>query len=179
MTGTNLEELKFPIGKFKYAGKLTEELKNKYIRDYEEAPALLRNAVEGLTEEQLNAPYRPGGWTIKQVVHHMPDSHMNSYMRFKLTLTEDKPAIKTYKEELWAQLGDSMNTPISVSLDLFESLHKRFVILLKSMKLEDFDRTYLHPVFGLVPLESIVGLYAWHGKHHTAHITSLRKRMGW
>ncbi len=179
MTETNLDELKYPIGKFEYEGELTEVLKNKYIRDFEEAPSLLRNAVKGLTDEQLNTTYRPGGWTIKQVVHHLPDSHMNSYIRFKLALTEDNPAVKPYDENLWAQLADSINTPVPVSLDLFDSLHKRFVTLLKSMTLEDYGKTFLHPKNGLVSLGKTLGIYAWHGKHHVAHITSLRKRMGW
>ncbi len=122
MTETDLDALKYPIGKFQYEGELTNELKNKYINDLEEAPSLLRNAVNGLTDEQLNTTYRPDGWTVRQVVHHLADSHMNSYIRFKLALTEVNPAVKTYDENLWAQLADSINTPVSVSLDLFDSL---------------------------------------------------------
>jgi len=176
---TNLEDLKYPIGKFKFEGELTEEIKNKYIKDYEEAPSLLRNAVEGLTEEQLNTQYRPDGWTVKQVVHHLPDSHMNSFIRFKLTLTEKQPIIKSYEQQLWANLSDSVNTPVPVSLDLFEALQKRFAVLLKSLTLEDFKKTFIHPELGIVSLERNIGVYAWHGKHHAAQIISLRRRMNW
>ncbi len=179
MQETNLEELKYPIGKFKFEGELTEELKNKYIKDYEEAPSLLRNAVEDLNEEQLNTQYRPDGWTVKQVVHHLPDSHMNSFIRFKLTLTEKQPIIKSYDEKLWAKLPDTINTPVSVSLDLFEALQKRFAALLRAVPLDDFKKTFIHPELGLVALERNIGVYAWHGKHHVAQIISLRNRMNW
>ncbi len=144
-----------------------------------EAPAKLRAAVEGLSVDHLDAPYRPGGWTVRQVVHHVPDSHLNSYCRFKLALTEDEPTIKAYHEDRWAELEDSRATPIDVSLALLESLHKRWVLLMKSLGPAEFARTFRHPEIGVLSLAKNVCLYAWHGRHHAAHITSLRERMGW
>jgi uncharacterized damage-inducible protein DinB len=129
--------------------------------------------VEGLSEEQLNTPYRPGGWTVRQVVHHLPDSHMNSYVRFKLALTEDAPTIKPYDEALWANLADSSTTPLETSLALLDALHVRWVRLLKSMTDADFMREFRHPESGLIRLDQNLALYAWHGKHHVAHITSV------
>lgn len=175
----NDEDLRFPIGRFKLEGEITNEMIEKYIRDLEEVPNELRKAVEGLTDEQLNTSYRPGGWTLKQVVHHLPDSHMNSFIRFKLALTEDEPTIKPYDEKKWAELADSTNTPVSVSINLLENLHIRWANLLKSFSPKDWKRTYIHPVNGASTLERALALYSWHGKHHIAHITSLRKRMGW
>jgi len=144
-----------------------------------EAPAKLRAAVEGLSVDHLDAPYRPGGWTVRQVVHHVPDSHLNSYCRFKLALTEDEPTIKAYHEDRWAELEDSRAAPIDVSLALLESLHKRWVLLMKSLGPAEFARTFRHPEIGVLSLAKNVCLYAWHGRHHAAHITSLRERMGW
>ena len=175
----NEEELKYPIGRFKLEGEITEEMISNYIRVLEEVPGELRNAVEGLTVEQLNTAYRPGGWNLKQVVHHVVDSHMHSYLRFKLALTEDEPTIKPYDEKKWAELSDSFNTSVSVSINLLENLHIRWAILLKSFSPNDWKRTYIHPVNGVSTLERALALYSWHGKHHTAHITSLKKRMGW
>ncbi len=175
----SIEELKYPIGKFKFEGDFTEELKSKYIRDLEEAPGLLRNAVAGLNEEQLDTHYREGGWTVRQVVHHLADSHTNAFIRFKLTLTENQPIIKTYNQELWSNLADSVQAPAAISLDLFEAIQKRFVILLKSLTLEDYKKTFVHPEQGIVELSRNIGTYAWHGNHHIAQIVSLRNRMGW
>jgi len=172
-------DLRYPIGRFKFNGPLNEAERQKLIDEIEETPEKLKAAVSGLTPEQLNTPYRPEGWTIKQVVHHIPDSHLNSYIRFKLALTEDEPTIKPYSQEKWAELFDSENTPVEVSLTLLEMLHTRWVILLRSLKENDFKRNFNHPEQGLVSLERTLSLYAWHGKHHTAHITSLRERMGW
>jgi len=172
-------DLRYPIGRFKFNGPLNEAERQKLIDEIEETPEKLKAAVSGLTPEQLNTPYRPEGWTIKQVVHHIPDSHLNSYIRFKLALTEDEPTIKPYSQKKWAELYDSENTPVEVSLTLLEMLHKRWVILLRSLKENDFKRNFNHPEQGLVSLERTLSLYAWHGKHHTAHITSLRERMGW
>ena len=139
----------------------------------------MRAAVAGLTPERFDTPYRPGGWTVRQVVHHVPDSHMNAYVRFKLALTEDEPTIKPYEEAAWAELADSASTPADVSLTLLETLHDRWVRLLRSMTEADFARKFRHPQLGVVPLDKNLALYAWHGKHHVAHITSLRQRMGW
>jgi hypothetical protein len=172
-------DLRYPIGSFKLDGSPTDEQIKQAINEIAEAPAKLRAAVEGLTSEQLETPYRPGGWTVRQVVHHVPDSHLNSYCRFKLALTEDEPTIKAYHEDRWAELEDSRTTPIEVSLAMLESLHKRWVLLMKSLAPADFARTFRHPEIGLVSLAKNVCLYGWHGRHHVAHITSLRERMGW
>jgi hypothetical protein len=139
----------------------------------------MRAAVAGLTPERFDTPYRPGGWSVRQVVHHVPDSHMNAYVRFKLALTENEPTIKPYEEAAWAELADSASTPVDVSLTLLETLHDRWVRLLRSMTEADFARKFRHPQLGVVPLDKNLALYAWHGKHHVAHITSLRQRMGW
>jgi len=172
-------DLRYPIGSFKLEGQPTADDIRRAIADIAEAPANLRTAVEGLRSEQLDTPYRPEGWTVRQVVHHVPDSHLNSYCRLKLALTEDEPMIRAYHEDRWAELVDSRETPIDVSLALLESLHKRWVVLLNSLKAADFERTFRHPEIGVVTLAQNTCLYAWHGRHHTAHITSLRERMGW
>ena len=143
------------------------------------APAKMREAVAGLTREQLETPYRDGGWTLRQVVHHVPDSHLNSYVRFKLALTEESPTIRPYDEARWAELPDSVDTPPETSMQLLESLHDRWVRLLRSMSADDFQRTLNHPENGLMTLDAMVALYAWHGRHHVAHITSTRARNGW
>ena len=172
-------ELRYPIGKFHRPESITETQRSKFIDELATAPGRLRRAIHGLTPTQLDTPYRPGGWTLRQVVHHVPDSHMNSYIRFKLALTEDVPTIKAYKEDLWAELADSRNTPIETSLTLLDTLHERWVFLLRSLKDEDWQRQYRHPELGPVRLDVTLALYAWHSAHHTAHITSLRKRNGW
>jgi uncharacterized damage-inducible protein DinB len=174
-----MTDLRYPIGKFTYEGLSTEGQKQQYINDIEQAPASLRAAVKGLSDEQLDTPYRPEGWTLRQVAHHVPDSHLNAYVRFKLALTEDAPTIKPYAEDLWAQLADTQTTPVEVSLTLLDSLHTRWVRLLRSLKAEDWRRTFRHPQLGEVSLEKNLVLYAWHGRHHVAHITSLRERNGW
>ena len=174
-----MTDLQYPIGRFKLDSAPTDEDIRRAIDEVAEAPARLRAAVEGLSPEQLDTPYRPGGWTVRQVVHHIPDSHLNSYCRFKLALTEDEPTIKAYHEDRWAELEDSRTTPIEVSLAMLESLHKRWVLLMKSLSPADFARTFRHPEIGLVSLAKNVCLYGWHGRHHVAHITSLRERMGW
>ncbi|MGH7596991.1 MAG: YfiT family bacillithiol transferase [bacterium] len=174
-----MSDLRYPIGKFIIAGEANGAQRPELIQQIAEAPANLRAAIKGLTEQQLDTPYRPGGWTVRQVVHHIPDSHLNAYTRFKLALTEEEPTIKPYNEKLWAELDDVRNTPIEVSLQLLEALHKRWVILLQSLKPEDFACTLLHPDNGVMKLDTVLRLYAWHGRHHVAHITSLRERMGW
>lgn len=160
-------------------GELTDEKRRRSIAEIAETPARLRAAVEGLSEEQLDTLYRPGGWTLRQIVHHLPDSHLNSYVRFKLAMTEESPAIKTYDEAQWAELMDARSAPVEMSLALLESLHKRWVLFLESLTLPDYARTFTHPEQGLVTLGRNLCVYAWHGRHHVAHITSLRERMGW
>jgi len=172
-------DLQYPIGKFHWAGAATDEQRAEYIAQLEEAPAQLRKAVAGLTPEQVDTPYRPEGWTVRQVVHHLPDSHMNTYTRFRLALTEDEPTIKPYDQERWAALADARTAPVELSLTLLESLHSRWVLLLRSLRAEDFARTFRHPEMGTLNLDKYLGLVAWHGRHHIAHITSLRERMGW
>lgn len=174
-----MTDLQYPIGRFKIADVPTDDQIGLAIGEIAEAPAKLRAAVEGLTSDQLDTPYRPDGWTVRQVVHHVPDSHLNSYCRLKLALTEDEPVIKPYDESRWAELEDSRVTPVEVSLALLESLHKRWVTLLESIEPADFQRTFRHPDIGVITLAQNTCLYAWHGKHHVAHITSLRERMGW
>jgi len=178
--GDNMTDLRFPIGPFTFAGDtLRSEQRQLFLAQIAETPARLREAARGLTAEQLDTPYRPGGWTVRQVVHHMPDSHLNSYVRCKLALTEDAPTIKPYDEARWAELPDSQTTPIEVSLALLDSLHERWMKLLYSLVPTDFARTFQHPERGLVTLDNTLALYAWHGRHHVAHITSLRERMNW
>ena len=174
-----MEDLRYPVGKFKYDGPPGDEQKKAFLDEIAATPANLRAAVKGLSDAQLDTPYRPGGWTVRQVVHHLPDSHMNSYVRFKLALTEDDPTIKPYAEDRWAELADSKATPIEVSLTLLDSLHDRWVRLLRSLSGEEWKKTFRHPVLGSMTLEKTLALYAWHGKHHVAHITELRKRKSW
>jgi uncharacterized damage-inducible protein DinB len=173
------DDLRYPIGPFTFEGKLSSEQINRAIDEIAQTPARLRAAVDGLSAEQLDTPYRPGGWTVRQVVHHLPDSHLNSYIRFKLALTEDQPTIKPYDENSWSSLSDAQTAPPDISLDLLETLHRRFVIVLESLEPKDLARTFLHPEIGEVSLEKNIALYAWHGRHHVAHITSLANRMGW
>ena len=170
---------RYPIGKFEKNISVTNEMRNEFINTIETLPSQLRKEVENLSQQQLDTPYRDGGWTVRQVIHHLPDSHLNSYVRFKLALTEDNPKIKTYEEHLWAELQDSFKTPIEVSLNLLESLHARWAILLNSLTDEQFDKTFQHPEWGNITLTKTLALYAWHSKHHLAHITELKKKMGW
>ena len=174
-----MTDLQYPIGKFTYDGPLPEEKKQKCLDDITHAPANLRAAVSGLSAQQLDSPYRPDGWTVRQLVHHVPDSHMNAYIRFKLALTEEEPTIKPYAEDRWAVLADTQSTPIEVSLMLLESLHTRWMRLLGSLAAPDWKRTFRHPQLGLITLDKNLALYAWHGRHHVAHVTELRRRMGW
>jgi uncharacterized damage-inducible protein DinB len=172
-------DLRYPIGQFSFSGTLSDKDRAVLIDEISATPEKMRDAVSGLTDEQRDTPYRPGGWTVRQVVHHVPESHLNSYIRFKLAITEDEPTIKPYFEDRWAQLPDALTAPIEPSLDLLDALHRRWVWFLRSLKDEDFDRTFQHPEQGVVSLNKNVALYAWHGRHHVAHITSLRERMGW
>jgi DinB superfamily len=174
-----MTDLRYPVGKFTYEGPLTEDQKQRFLDDIAHAPANLRAAVKGISDQQLDTPYRPEGWTVRQVAHHVPDSHLNAYIRFKLALTEEEPMIKPYAEDRWVRLADTAATPVEVSLALLDSLHDRWVRLLRSLHPEDWKRTFRHPELGVVSLEKNLALYAWHGRHHVAHITSLRERNGW
>jgi uncharacterized damage-inducible protein DinB len=176
---TTIADLRYPIGKFERPAGVTPEQRRLCIRQIEEAPSHLRTGVSGLSDAQLDTPYRSGGWTVRQVVHHLSDSHMNAYVRMKLALTESQPTIKPYEESLWAELHDGRTPPVDISLTLLEALHKRWVLLLTAMTPDDFRRTLNHPESGIMSLDTLVALYAWHGRHHVAHITSLRSRMGW
>ena len=173
----DLQQFRFPIGKYERPAHLplNDEARAALIRDLELAPAGLRAAVTGLSDAQLDTPYRPGGWTIRQVVHHVPDSHMNGYARMRLAATEDNPTIKPYLEARWAELPDVRAVPIDVSLALLEALHVRWTAFLRGLAPADFQRSYLHPELGAVPLDVAIGIYAWHGRHHTAHITNALK----
>jgi len=178
-----MSDLSYPIGKFHYeapvTGSLSEDQKLKLVDDISRTPANLRAAVSSLSPQQLDTPYRPGGWTVRQVVHHLPDSHLNAYVRCKLALTEDEPTIKPYAEDRWAELADTKSTPVDVSLTMLDSLHDRWMRLLRSMTPEQWKRTFRHPELGPMTLEKTLALYAWHGRHHVSHITSLREREGW
>lgn len=171
-------DLRYPIGKLQRAENLSDAQRTSLISAIAEAPAKLRQAVAGLNDQQLDTPYRPGGWTVRQVVHHLPDSHMNSVVRFKLALTEDEPTVKPYDEALWAKLADA-KAPIEPSLLLLENLHTRWLTLLNSLSPSDWKRTVRHPEIGVITLDGLLQIYAWHGRHHVAHITSLRERNGW
>jgi len=172
-------DLRYPVGPFEFEGSLSSGQRETLIDQIAATPEKMRKAVAGLSDEQLNTPYRPEGWTVRQVVHHVPESHMNSYVRFKLALTEEEPTIKPYFEDRWAQLADANQAPVGLSLDLLDALHGRWVWFLRSLKDADFKRTFRHPELGIVSLDRNIALYAWHGRHHVAHVTSLRERMGW
>lgn len=172
------EDLRYPIGDFAKPSDASAERRAEWIETIRELPSKIESAIEGLGEEQLDTPYRPDGWSVRQVVHHVADSHLNAFCRFKLALTEDNPKIKPYDEAAWASLSDSEMDP-SVSLQLIDSVHRRFANLLENMSDSDFARTLDHPETGAWELSNMLALYAWHSKHHTAHITSLRERNGW
>ena len=172
-------DLRFPTGKFQRPASLDEAARARAIDIIASTPARLREAVGGLNDAQLDTPYRPDGWTVRQVVHHVPDSHLNAYVRFKLALTEDVPTIKPYDEALWAELADVKTVPVATSLTLLETVHQRWVAILRAMTDADFARELVHPESGRQRLDQMLALYTWHGPHHVAHITSLRGRQGW
>jgi|SRR5579863_1049295 len=174
-----LQEIRFPVGDFVLDPLVTDGKRMALIEQIEQAPLRLRTALEGLSEEQIDTRYREGGWTLRQVVHHLSDAQMNGFIRFKLALTEARPEIKTYEEMLWAETADSRDAPVELSLNLLEALHARWVILLKSLPDSGFAHTFRHPQRGELTIDSALQLYAWHGVHHTAHITKLRERKGW
>jgi hypothetical protein len=173
------EDLRYPIGKFVPPLETAERQRDAWISEIEILPASLRKSVATLDDEQLDTPYREGGWTIRQLVHHLPDSHMNSYVRFRLALTEDSPTIKPYREDAWANLSDAKSAPVELSLNLLDALHSRWVILLRSMGEDQFTRVFDHPEVGQMSLACALASYAWHGRHHLAHVEGLRSRRGW
>jgi hypothetical protein len=176
---TTVTDPRYPVGKFSPPeGAVPAEQRAQFLNQVAEAPSKLRSAIQGLTETQLDTPYRDGGWNSRQVVHHVADSHMNAFIRFKLGLTEDNPTIKPYPEHLWADLADQ-KLPTDVSLPIVDNVHQRWVTVLRSMKETDWARTFNHPEMGVQRLDRALALYAWHGRHHVAHITSLRKQKGW
>ena len=172
-------DMRYPTGRFTRPAQVTDAQRAEAIATIESTPARFREAVRGLSESQLDTPYRPDGWTLRQLVHHLPDSHVNAYIRFKLALTEEAPTIKPYAEALWAQLPDSRTTPIETSLTMLDALHERWMHVLRGMQPSDFSRQLMHPENGPMTLDHVLQMYAWHGRHHTAHITELRKRNSW
>lgn len=170
---------RYPIGKFQPPPGVTDSDRAAFVDQIAALPGDLRAAVSGFDDARLDTPYRDGGWTVRQVVHHVPDSHLNAYTRFKLALTEDRPTIKTYEEAQWAELPEARSAPISVSLALLDALHQRWVLLLRVLAPGQFARSFRHPDLGLMTLDQLVAMYAWHGRHHVAHILALRSRMGW
>jgi uncharacterized damage-inducible protein DinB len=170
---------RYPIGNFAKQANYSPTERAARLGVLRQTPASLRVALEGLTESQLETPYREGGWSLRQVAHHIPDSHMNAYVRVKLALTEDTPTIKPYNEQSWALLPDTTTVPLEVSVTLLEALHLRLVTLLENLSEAQWQRTYNHPQGGLYTMEQVLALYAWHGTHHVAHITTLRSSKGW
>jgi len=173
-----MSDLSYPIGEFRLPGTLTRDEQRDAIASIADTPNRLRDAVAGLSDDQLDTPFRPGGWTVRQLVHHIVDSHINGYVRLKLALTEDAPTIRPYNQVEWAQLPDSRE-PISVSLDMLDALHQRWVLLWNGLSPDDWSRPFHHPESGEMRVDELAALYAWHGAHHIAHITSLRQRKGW
>jgi uncharacterized damage-inducible protein DinB len=173
------KDLRYPIGKYSKFPAVNSAARVQFVKEIEMAPTSLRLAVAHLTDSQLDTPYREGGWTIRQVVHHLPDSHMNAYIRFKLALTEDAPVVKPYNEALWAQLPEAAHAPIASSLDLLDALHRRWVACIRELSGHHFERKFSHPDIGDTSLHEQLAHYAWHGRHHIAQITSLKQRMGW
>jgi len=166
-----LEKLKYPVGPMERPKTpLDRATRERYLATIEQLPARMRSLVNGLSDAQLDTPYRPGGWTVRQVVHHVPESHMNAYVRMKLAATEDTPTIKTYEEQLWAELPDVKSCPVDVSLALLDALHRRWVTFLRTLPEADLARAFVHPTWGRVPIDEAIGMYAWHCRHHTAHI---------
>jgi uncharacterized damage-inducible protein DinB len=170
---------RYPIGKFTRPAVIDETMRDQFIAEIATAPSALLAAVAGLDERQIDTPYRDGGWTVRQLVHHLPDSHVNAYVRFKLALTEDEPTIKTYEEQWWAELPDARLGPLQPSLDLLSALHKRWVACCREITPESFSRKLRHPDHGLMTLDELLAMYAWHGRHHVEQILGLLRRKGW
>jgi hypothetical protein len=173
------DSLRYPIGKFSRPEALTPQDHKAAIASLAALPENLRSAVSGLTPHQLDTPYRQGGWTVRQLVHHVADSHLNAYVRIRLALTEDWPTIKPYDQSLWAELPDARIAPVELSLELLDALHQRLVLLLESLTEADWQRGYNHPESGRQTIVQVLAMYEWHSRHHVAHVTELRKRMGW
>lgn len=174
-----MDDLRYPIGQFAPKEGSTGTERSALIDQIAQAPGRMREAVTGLTDEQLDTPYREGGWTVRQVVHHMADSHTNGYVRFKWAATEKNPTLKAYDGPAWAELVDGKSARVDVSLDLLDTLHRRWVVYLQSLGPDDFQRTITHPESGPFTVDGLLQLYAWHGRHHVAHVTGLRRREGW
>jgi hypothetical protein len=172
-------DLRYPVGPCEYPTVVPPEARQRHIDDIAALPQRLFEAVAGLNDDQLDTPYRTGGWTVRQVVHHFADSHINAYVRFRLGLTEEQPTIKPYDEKRWAELADSRSAPTEISLSLLEGLHHRWVLLLSGMSDSDFARIIHHPESGILRLDTYLAAYGWHCRHHVAHITLLRERSGW
>lgn len=180
MEDSQLEKLRYPIGRFTFNSAADEKEVKKWVRNIEKHPANLKKALKGLDEKKLNTPYRAGGWSVRQVVHHLADSHMNAFIRIKLALSENNPTIKPYPEAEWAEMDDAKKVPVKVSLTLLEALHHRWTVMNKKIKSADYGRTVFHPEKKReVTIKEFLELYSWHSMHHCAHITSLRKRMKW
>jgi len=170
---------RYPVGRFAPPELVDSALRTTFVEQIAAAPAALRAAVAGLSARQLDTPYRDGGWTVRQVVHHLPDSHLNAYTRFKLALTEDEPLIRTYEEARWAELPEARVADVALSLALLDALHARWVTAIRVLPREAFARTLRHPNLGVMSIDLLLALYAWHGRHHVAHVTALREQMGW
>jgi DinB family protein len=174
-----MSDPRYPIGPSQMPAEITQSRREEAIASIARTPQALRDAVKGLNDAQLDTPYRDGGWTVRQLIHHVADSHMNAYVRVKLALTEEKPTIKPYEEARWAELPDGKTGPVEPSLELLDLLHHRWDRVWRAMKPEDFSRKLIHPERGERPIDWLLFIYEWHGRHHTAHITELRKQKGW
>jgi uncharacterized damage-inducible protein DinB len=173
------EDLRYPVGVYRKPEAIGAAEREGFVEEIAATPVGLRSAVRGLADSQMDTAYRDGGWTVRQVVHHLPDSHLNAYVRFKLALTEEQPLIRTYEESLWAELPEARSAPVGMSLVLLEAVHTRWVASIRCLPAAAFERTYPHPVMGLMSLNEQLAHYAWHGRHHIAHITALRRRLRW
>ena len=173
------QDPRYPVGRFQKTDSLSPDERRAALAVLDEAPARVRRAVAGLDDGQLDTPYREGGWTVRQVVHHLADSHLNAYVRVRWALTEDGPTIKAYDEKLWAELPDARSAPLAPSLAVLEGVHARFTGLLRSLEEEQLGRRFVHPEGWTGTIDTLVGLYAWHSRHHVGHVTGLRERMGW
>ena len=175
---SDLDPLRYPVGRFAHEGPITQAHRDRWSDEIAALPERLRVALDGLSDRQLDTPYRPGGWTLRQVAFHLPDSHFNGYARIKWALTEERPTIKPYDENGWMEFADTA-LPVEVALRTLDGLHARWAALMRGLSVEQFERTYLHPDDGEVSVERALGTYAWHGRHHLAHVTGLVEREGW